>query len=292
MSAHRRALLLAGLASVVLPVLGVLFVALLTVSVVGGLAAGASGCDSRAALALPSSGGVLVAATVYTGSGPGAYGAGLAGHLAFAELGLWSESDTNRAHADRIGTALGLGGALAPFSRLRVSAPNGRSVIAEKRDVGMGGAPIDGHPRAIDLWTATREALGLPPDWSGLVRIEALRSSTLSTEAAAGAGAPLRAGHLDTPRTREVGRRQPQGPEREGGEGGEDGEGREGGGIEPAGREAATGQPAGGAACSAGSLPAEASGSRIVAIARGQLGVSEHPAGSECTGYGPCEPWC
>jgi hypothetical protein len=33
-------------------------------------------------------------------------------------------------------------------------------------------------------------------------------------------------------------------------------------------------------------------GARIVQIARGELGVGEHPPASNCTLYGPCEPWC
>ena len=32
--------------------------------------------------------------------------------------------------------------------------------------------------------------------------------------------------------------------------------------------------------------------SRIVAIARSQLGQGEHPPGSNCTKFGPCEEWC
>ena len=32
--------------------------------------------------------------------------------------------------------------------------------------------------------------------------------------------------------------------------------------------------------------------SRIVAIARTQLGQGERPAGSNCTKFGPCEAWC
>jgi hypothetical protein len=35
-----------------------------------------------------------------------------------------------------------------------------------------------------------------------------------------------------------------------------------------------------------------ASGTAIVRIARSQLSVSEHPPGSNCTRYGPCEEWC
>jgi hypothetical protein len=190
-----------------------------------------------------------VAATVYSGSGPGAYGTGLDGHYAFAELGLWSEADGDRAHADRLGIALGLGHALAPFTQLAIRAPNGRSVVAEKLDVGMGGQPVDGHRRAIDLWTATREALELPPDWSGLVRIEPGPSGMVGTETYT----PVQASEL------------------------------------PTGRPSGTAPPA---ECAFGADLSSGPGQRIVEIARSQLGTSEHPPGSNCTIYGPCEPWC
>jgi hypothetical protein len=49
-----------------------------------------------------------------------------------------------------------------------------RSVIAYKRDIGLGGGPIDGHPRVIDLWWELAGALGIPYEdglWSGLVTV-------------------------------------------------------------------------------------------------------------------------
>jgi len=217
------------------------FVLLTLAAITGGLLAADAACESGAEAALPLGSGTLLAATVYSGSGPGAYGAGLAGHYAFAELGLWSEDDADRAHADRIGVALGLAGPLAPFTRLEIRAPNGRSVLAEKRDIGMGGPPIDGRQRAIDLWTSTREALGLPADWSGIVRVEAAPESALDGEA------PMSAG------------------------------------TQP--RERAS-------ACGPGAVPASEAGRGIVEIARTQLGRGETPPGSNCTPYGPCEPWC
>jgi hypothetical protein len=239
--AHESGLYL-GVAALAL-VITAAFFALTIMAMVGGFLVADAGCESGAGLALPLGSGVIVAATVYSGSGPGAYGAGLAGHDAFAELGLWSEADADRGHANRVGVALGLGRALAPYTRLEIRAPDGRTVIAEKRDVGMGGPAIDGHPRAIDLWTATRQALGLPPDWSGLVRVKAPDSAVLTSEAAMSA--------------------------------------------EGAGAEAG---PAG--ECGLAAVPASEAGQRIVEIARSQLGVREHPPGSNCTLYGPCEPWC
>ena len=45
--------------------------------------------------------------------------------------------------------------------------------------------------------------------------------------------------------------------------------------------------------CAASTLvPGGASSSRIVKIAESQLGQGEHPEGSNCTKYGPCEEWC
>jgi len=220
------------------------FVALAIVTVTGAFLAAGEDCGTGLGVTLPTGRSVLLAATVYSGSGPGAYGSGLAGHYSFAELGLWSETDTDRAHADRIGIALGVGAALAPYTRLQIEAPNGRTVIAEKRDVGMGGPPIEGHLRAIDLWTSTRVALGLPVDWSGLVRVSPAADGSLTTEAAAPALA-----------------------------------------ADPA-------AAAGARECEESVAPASQSGERIVEVARSQLGVRARPPGSNCTVYGPCEPWC
>lgn len=45
--------------------------------------------------------------------------------------------------------------------------------------------------------------------------------------------------------------------------------------------------------CEAGSgVPSMASSSQIVRIAESQIGQGEHPPGSNCTIYGPCEEWC
>ena len=182
----RRARPAVGFAIAALAALGMTaaFLALTVLSLIGSFLAAGASCESATGMTLPADDWVTIAATVYSESGPGAYGAGLAGHYAFAELGLWSEADTDRAHADRIGVALGLGRALAPYTRLEIQAPDGRAVIAEKRDIGMGGTPIDGRQRAIDLWTSTRIALGLSADWSGLVRVRAPAGGVLATEAA------------------------------------------------------------------------------------------------------------
>jgi hypothetical protein len=52
-------------------------------------------------------------------------------------------------------------------------------------------------------------------------------------------------------------------------------------------------QPATSSGCTISTLaPDGASSSRIVKIAESQLGQGEHPEGSNCTKYGPCEEWC
>ena len=71
-------------------------------------------------------------------------GDSLSGKMAFAELGM--------------GNAMGNLPHMAPA---RISY-KGRSVIARKMDIGAGGGPVKGRPRAIDLWHETAAALGFP----------------------------------------------------------------------------------------------------------------------------------
>jgi cell wall-associated NlpC family hydrolase len=50
-----------------------------------------------------------------------------------------------------------------------------RSAIAYKRDFGLGGGPVAGLPRVIDLWWQFASTLGIPYSnglWSGPVRVE------------------------------------------------------------------------------------------------------------------------
>ncbi len=52
-------------------------------------------------------------------------------------------------------------------------------------------------------------------------------------------------------------------------------------------------QPVSSGGCSVSTLAPEAAGSsQIVRVAEGQIGQGEHPEGSNCTIYGPCEEWC
>jgi len=157
-----------------------------------------AGCQAGQATTLPAGSGTVVGATVYDDPGSGAYGLGLAGHLPYAELGLWSATDTDRAHANLLGSALGLGRPLAPLTALTILGPRGRRVRAQKRDIGrgQGSRTLAGHAFAIDLWTTTRIALGLAANWSGLVRVSAgangltAEASTANANADPGASLP------------------------------------------------------------------------------------------------------
>jgi hypothetical protein len=93
-------------------------------------------------------------------------------------------------------TATALGG-LPYGTPLEISA-GGRSVIAYKEDIGLGGGPIDGHPREIDLWWQLASSLGIPYErgrWAGIVHIRPLASDCGDAGSQAGAAAtPLAPG--------------------------------------------------------------------------------------------------
>ena len=74
---------------------------------------------------------------------------------------------------DSFQTATAMGG-LPYLTPLRISW-GARSAIAYKRDIGLGGGPIDGLPRVLDLWWELAGRLGIPYEsglWSGPVEIE------------------------------------------------------------------------------------------------------------------------
>jgi len=143
----------------------------------------ATQCAGAGVATLAPGGGAVVGASEYGGPGDpttatdhSASGVALDGHMAFAELGLPAD-DANPNDARNLGIALGYGKALPFSATVRITA-NGRSVIAEKLDVGSGGPPVGNppHQRDIDLWWQTAQALGLDPtgsgQWSGLVTIQ------------------------------------------------------------------------------------------------------------------------
>jgi hypothetical protein len=117
----------------------------------------------------PPGSGQMVGATEYGGPGDpssgalGASGVNLLSHPdSFAELGGYTFQ-----------TATAMGG-LPYMTPLRITW-GGRSAIAYKRDFGLGGGPVDGLPRVIDLWWQLAGGLGIPYEnglWSGPVRIE------------------------------------------------------------------------------------------------------------------------
>jgi hypothetical protein len=113
--------------------------------------------------------GQLVGATEYGGPGDpssgtvGASGLSLLRHPdSYAELGGYAFQ-----------TATAMGG-LPYLTPLRVTWRD-RSAIAYKRDFGLGGGPVGGLPRVIDLWWQLAGSLGIPYEdgrWSGPVKID------------------------------------------------------------------------------------------------------------------------
>lgn len=134
--------------------------------------------------------GAVVGATEYGGPGDpssgvvGARGDSLLAHPdSYAELGglTWD-------------TATAMGG-LSYLTPLQVSWGR-HSAIAYKRDFGLGGAPVDGRPRVIDLWWQFAGRLGIPYEhglWSGPVRV-ARAPGTGSGNITGGVAAPPAAG--------------------------------------------------------------------------------------------------
>ncbi len=149
---------------------GVVAMALLVVLLGVTGAVGCSPPDGGGGVVLgPPGQGQLVGATEYGGPGDpssgtiGASGANLVEHPdSYAELGGYT-----------FDTATDLGG-LPYMTPLRITWGD-HSAVAYKRDFGLGGGPIAGLPRVIDLWWELARALRIPYEnglWSGPVRIE------------------------------------------------------------------------------------------------------------------------
>ena len=129
-----------------------------------------SECAAPSTIDLGSPGtGQLVGATEYGGVGDpssgavGSSGTSLLEHPdSYAELG-----------GETFQTATAMGG-LRYLTPLRITWGR-HSAIAYKRDIGLGGGPVAGLPRVIDLWWQFAGRLGIPYEnglWSGPVRIE------------------------------------------------------------------------------------------------------------------------
>lgn len=140
--------------------------------VTGGSSLGAT-CGSAQTVGATQTGGATetVGATEYGGPGDpssgtiGASGVSLIAQPdSYAELGGTS-----------FATATSLGG-LPYGTPLQISAGR-RTIVAYKEDIGLGGGPIDGRPRAIDLWWQLARSLGIPYEdgrWSGTVSVTPL----------------------------------------------------------------------------------------------------------------------
>jgi hypothetical protein len=131
-------------------------------------ASGAASGSSGIVLGPPGSG-QIVGASEY--GGPGDPSSGTVGS---SGVSLDSKPDS---YAELGGTtfagATAMGG-LPYETPLRITWA-GHSAIAYKRDIGLGGGPIDGRPRVIDLWWRLAEGLGIPyedGEWSGPVKVE------------------------------------------------------------------------------------------------------------------------
>ena len=168
--AGRALLLLAGAFGALLAsALGLALIAVLLAVSGAGRPCGQTPAGVAGTIALgPPGTGQRVGATEYGGPGDpssgtvGASGVSLLQHPdSYAELGGTSFQ-----------TATAMGG-LAYMTPLRVTWGS-RSAIAYKRDFGLGGGPVAGLPRVIDLWWQFAGALRIPYErglWSGPVRI-------------------------------------------------------------------------------------------------------------------------
>lgn len=103
------------------------------------------------------------------------------GHTMFAELSTPGTMDfallanmLNAAQSDR-GWA-GYNGFRAG-TKFRLTY-QGRSIIMEKRDVGGGGGPVNGVPRAVDLWWETAQLIGWTDYGLAVMKIQQVADST------------------------------------------------------------------------------------------------------------------
>jgi hypothetical protein len=157
----------------------------------GSLGTGSCTGTATTATLLGPGGGARVGATEYGGPGDpssgsvGSSGVDLDTHPdSYAELG-----------GTTFQTADAMGG-LPYETPLRITWA-GHSVIAYKRDIGLGGGPIDGLPREIDLWWELAGALRIPYDdgeWSGAVRLQRPPAAGAGPLLGNVAGSPLSAG--------------------------------------------------------------------------------------------------
>jgi hypothetical protein len=132
-------------------------------------ACSAPGAPNGVSLLAPG-GGERVAATLYGGPGDS-----VSGSVGSSGVNLYQHPDSYaELGGTTFATATALGG-LPYETPLRITYGH-HSVIAYKRDIGLGGGPIEGLPRDIDLWFELGEALRIPgaadDDWAGPVRVQ------------------------------------------------------------------------------------------------------------------------
>jgi hypothetical protein len=166
---HGALVALGVLGATLVAAIGVAMIALLMTPPSGGQACGGAPNISGSITLGPPGTGQRVGASEYGGPGDpssgtvGASGVNLLAHPdSYAELG-----------GTTFQTASAMGG-LAYMTPLRITWTD-HSAIAYKRDFGLGGGPIEGLPRVIDLWWQFAGSLGIPYKhglWSGPVRIE------------------------------------------------------------------------------------------------------------------------
>jgi cell wall-associated NlpC family hydrolase len=163
------ALAVAGVMSALITAgVGIAVMALLGASGSASSQCGAAPGGAASVVLGPPGSGETVGATEYGGPGDlssgvtGASGANLLTHPdSYAELG-----------GTTFTTAAAMGG-LPYMTPLRISWGR-HSAIAYKRDFGLGGGPVAGRLRVIDLWWQFAGALGIPYErgrWSGPVRV-------------------------------------------------------------------------------------------------------------------------
>jgi hypothetical protein len=169
--AARGGLLLAGgFAAALSLALGMALIAVLVLVTPPGSSCQTESGSGAASIVLgPPGTGQRVGATEYGGPGDpssgtvGSSGTDLLEHPnSYAELG-----------GTTFQTATAMGG-LAYMTPLRITWAR-HSAIAYKRDIGLGGGPVAGLPRVIDLWWQLAGALDIPYErglWSGAIRIE------------------------------------------------------------------------------------------------------------------------
>lgn len=122
--------------------------------------------------------GILTGASMFGGPGDpgtgthGYHGDSLIGKMAFAEL---SKNPAARDFA-------ALGG--LPYKQKAHISYNGRTVDAEKLDVGAGGSDVNGHHRSVDLWYQLADRLGFKG--TGLVNFQTYDQGGWLTDRAAG----------------------------------------------------------------------------------------------------------